>query len=90
MKSLTISHEELIESYLEWLSEVQLSSNVNFDNGIKIVNYRKTTTALYDITKGGGYKKVNLDIQVGDDDTLWVMFEFLKNEDGFGIYDVVM
>ena len=92
IESLSSSSEEQIKSYLEWLIEVQVTSNVNFDNGIKIVNCRKTSNALYDVIKGGGYKKVDLDIQVGDDtdNTLWVTFEFLKNDDGFGIYDVVM
>ncbi len=86
------SDEQLVNSYYEWLVEVQLRNNVCFDDGFKVVRCKSKSIALYDLVKGGGYKKLDLDVQVGDDaqNTIWVTFEFLKNEDGLGIYNVTM
>ncbi len=92
IQSQDSSTEEIVNGYLNWLVEVQKQNDVCFDDGFSIVRCKGETTALYDLVKGGGYKKFELDVQIGDDtqNILWVTFEFLKNKDGFGIYDVIM
>ena len=92
IESQNYTKEEFIDLTINMLLETQIENNVLFDDGISVVNCKTKSTALYDLLKRGGYKKIDVDIQVGDnpEDTLWATFEFLKNEDGFGIYDIIM
>ncbi len=92
IEDMKLSDEELVDEYLNWLLEVQSRNNVCFDDGFKVLRCKHKTIALYDLVKGGGYKKVELDVQVGDDtqNIIWATFEFLKNDDGLGIYNVTM
>ncbi|MBQ7935777.1 MAG: hypothetical protein IJ333_05455 [Clostridia bacterium] len=79
------------ELLMEYFNSIEEEQNIDFSSGITIERYTKTKSAAYDIIRGGAYYEVDMILFVGEKETgtsLEVTLEFIKNDDGFGMYNI--
>ena len=79
------------ELLLEYFNDIEEEKNIDFSSGITIDRYTRTKSAAYDIIRGGAYYEVDMILLVGEKKTgasIEVTMEFIKNDDGFGMYNI--
>ena len=86
-KAEELLHPELSDDLESFLLDIEKDENLDFQAGITIERYTGFSTALYDSNVGGSTYELTMRTKVGDDKVIFTI-EIVKNENGYGIYNL--
>ena len=86
-KAESFLHPERPADLEAFLLNVEQEENVDFQAGIEIEKYTGFSSSLYDSTVGGATYELTMRTKVGDK-TVKFTIEIVKNENGYGIYNL--
>ena len=70
-----------------FLLDIEKDEDIDFQAGIKIERYTGFSSSLYDSTVDGSTYELTMRTKVGDDKVIFTI-EIVKNENGYGIYNL--
>ena len=78
------------EGLREWFESIEEKKNIDFSSGILIERRTGSKGAAYDFVRGGAYYEVDLILSIEEAEkvSLYVTLEFIKNDNGFGMYNI--
>ena len=86
-KAGTYQHPERGADLESFFLSIEEAEGIDFQAGIEIEKYTNFSSALYDTTVGGSTYELTMRTKVGDN-TVKFMIELVKNEHGYGIYNL--
>ena len=86
-KAESFLHPERPADLEAFLLNVEQEVNVDFQAGIEIEKYTGFSSSLYDSTVNGSTYELTMRTKVGDK-TVKFTIEIVKNENGYGIYNL--
>ena len=86
-KAESFLHPERPADLEAFLLNVEQEENVDFQAGIEIEKYTGFSSSMYDSTVNGSTYELTMRTKVGDK-TVKFTIEIVKNENGYGIYNL--
>ena len=86
-KAESFLHPERPADLEAFLLNVEQEGNVDFQAGIEIEKYTGFSSTMYDSTVNGSTYELTMRTKVGDK-TVKFTIEIVKNENGYGIYNL--
>ena len=86
-KAESFLHPERSADLEAFLLNVEQEDNVDFQAGIEIKKYTGFSSSMYDSTVNGSRYELTMRTKVGDK-TVKFTIEIVKNENGYGIYNL--
>ena len=86
-KAETFLHPERPADLEKFFLNVEKEEGVDFQAGIEVEKYTGFSSSLYDSTVDGSRYELTMKTRVGDDDVKFTI-EIVKNENGYGIYNL--
>ena len=86
-KAESLLHPERPADLEEFFSGVEEAKDIDFQEGIEIEKYTGFSSAFYDSTVGGSTYGLTMKTMVGEKEVKFTI-EIVKNEAGFGIYNL--
>ena len=83
----TLLHPERPAELESFFLDVEEEKGVDFQEGIEIEKYTGFSSAFYDSAVGGSTYELTMQTKVGEE-TIEFTIEIVKNEAGFGIYNL--
>ena len=88
-KAESFLHPERTADLEAFLLNVEQEENVDFQAGIEIEKYTGFSSSMYDSTVNGSTYELTMRTKVGDK-TVKFTIEIVKNENGYGIYNLYL
>ncbi len=86
-KAESFLHPERPADLETFLLNMEKDENIDFQVGIEIEKYTNFSSSLYDSTVDGSTYKLTMRTKVGDEKVKFTI-EIVKNENGYGIYNL--
>ena len=86
-KAEGLLHPERPADLEGFLLDIEKDEDIDFQAGIKIERYTGFSSSLYDSTVDGSTYELTMRTKVGDDKVIFTI-EIVKNENGYGIYNL--
>lgn len=86
-KAESLLHPERPAGAEAFFSKVENAENIDFQAGIEVEKYTGFSSALYDSTVNGPTYELTMRTKVGDRKVIFTI-EIVKNENGYGIYNI--
>lgn len=86
-KAETFLHPDRPADLEEFLLNIEKTANLDFQAGIEVEKYTGFSSSYYDSTVGGSTYELTMRTKVGEN-TVACTIEIVRNESGYGIYNL--